>query len=413
MNLPVQAREGGHDSTTASKVPVLFVHAGAELYGADRILLELAAGLKARGHALQVVLPGPGPLHAELAQVGVPTHRRNLGVLRRRYFTPQGLVNRLCRVLGATWFLRRLGLQMARAQGQGVAILHSNTTAVLAGALAAWLAGLPHVWHVHEITTRPRWFARVMATCVGLLTQRAVFVSAATRDHMCALSQRVRSKAVVIHNGIDPRRAEQGSRGVLRGECGFDEQHVVVGMIGRINWWKGQGRLLDCAVALLPQLTRLRFLMVGGTFDGDNRARDELLQRIAASGLTGQVVVQDFRADVGNVLADIDIFVLPSTEPDPFPTVVLEAMAAGKPVVAFRHGGVCEMVEDGVSGLLCEPVQADGMADAIRHLAASPLLRQQMGEAGRQRLQRLFTQEAFIDRFAALYAELAAERRAR
>lgn len=381
---------------------VLFAHAGAELYGADRILLELAAGLKARDYRLQVVLPGPGPLHAELARVGVATRQRNLGVLRRRYFTPWGLMNRLCRVLGAAFFMRRL------VREQGLAIVHSNTTAVLAGALAARLAGVPHVWHVHEITTRPRWFAWAMAQCVGLLSQRAVFVSAATRDHLCALSPRVRSKAVVIHNGIDTTRALAGQRGVLRSECGWTEAHCVVGMVGRINWWKGQGALLDCAARLLPSETGLRFLMVGGTFDGDNRVRDALLASIAQQGLAGRVVVQDFRNDIGNVLADIDIFVLPSTEPDPFPTVVLEAMAAGKAIVAFGHGGVCEMVEDGVSGILCEPGSADAMSAAIARLAASPALRAQMGQAGRARLERLFTREVFLDRFVALYAELVA-----
>ena len=384
---------------------VLFAHAGAELYGADRILLELVAGLTARGHALQVVLPGPGPLHAELARLGVATQQRNLGVLRRRYFTPLGLLNRLCRVLGAAFFMRRL------IRERHVAIVHSNTTAVLAGALAARLAGVPHVWHVHEITTRPRWFAKVMALCVGLLSQRAVFVSASTRDHLCALSARVRAKAVVIHNGIDTARAQGGQRGVLRAECGWSDAHCVVGMVGRINWWKGQAALLDCAARLLPTDASLRFLIVGGTFDGDNRVRDELLASIQRQALGTRVVVQGFRSDVGNVLADIDIFVLPSTEPDPFPTVVLEAMAAGKPIVAFRHGGVCEMVEDGVSGILCTPVSADELAAAIQRLAASPALCAQMGQAGRERLQRLFSREAFIDRFEALYAELTAPAR--
>lgn len=382
---------------------VLFAHAGAELYGADRILLELAAGLHARGHALQVVLPGPGPLHAALARVGVATRQRNLGVLRRRHFTPLGLVNRLCRMVSAAFYMRRL------VREQGLAIVHSNTTAVLAGALAARLAGVPHVWHVHEITTRPRWFARLMAQCVGRLSQRAVFVSAATRDHLCALSPRVCAKAVVIHNGIDTARALDGQRGVLRSECGWDSSHCVVGMVGRINWWKGQGALLDCAARLLPTHHGLRFLMVGGTFDGDNRVRDTLLAAIAQQGLGGRVVVQDFRDDVGNVLADTDIFVLPSTEPDPFPTVVLEAMAAGKPIVAFRHGGVCEMVEEGVSGILCQPGSADEMSAAIARLAASPALRAQMGQAGCERLQRLFTRDAFISHFATLYAELVAE----
>lgn len=380
---------------------VLFAHAGAELYGADRILLELTAGLQQRGHAQQVVLPGPGPLHDELRRVGVTTHRCNLGVLRRRYFTPLGLLNRLCRTVRAVRFMRGL------IREHGIAIVHSNTTAVFAGALAARWAGVPHVWHVHEITTRPRWFARAVAHCVGLLSTRAVFVSAATCDHMCQMNPRLRRKAVVLHNGIDTERATSGQAGVVRAECGWDDTTVRVGMIGRINWWKGQGALLEAVAALAPRHPALRCLMVGGTYDGDDQARQALLAGIARHGLQGVVTVQDFRPDVGNVLADLDVFVLPSTEPDPFPTVVLEAMAAGRPIVAFRHGGVCEMVEDGVSGLLCTPGSVPEMAAAIERLLESPALRQAMGKAAQRRLESLFTREAFIGRFAALYAELA------
>jgi glycosyltransferase involved in cell wall biosynthesis len=380
----------------------LFAHSSAELYGADRILLELTDGLQRLGFEVAVVLPGPGPLHGELRSLGVGVLRRNLGVLRRRYFTPLGLLNRLCRVSSAVRFIRR------EIRDRGVDVVHSNTTAVLAGVIAARLSGVPHVWHVHEITTRPFWFAKTMAFCVGRLTDRAVFVSAATRDHMCALSASVRTKSVVIHNGIDPGRVLQGCPGQVRAECGWNTQQVVVGMLGRINWWKGQDKLLDCAIDLSSRYNSLRFLMVGGTYDGDNRIRDVLLERIQKHSLTGVVVVQDFRPDVGNVFSDLDIFVLPSTEPDPFPTVVLEAMAAGKPIVAFRHGGVCEMVADGTTGVLCTPGSTAEMSAAIARLVDSPELRQSMGKAGRERLHQLFTRRAFIDRFSALYIQLAA-----
>jgi glycosyltransferase involved in cell wall biosynthesis len=380
----------------------LFAHSSAELYGADRILLELTDGLHRLGFQVSVVLPGPGPLHGELQSLGVGVLRRNLGVLRRRYFNPLGLLNRFCRVSSAVRFIRR------EIRDHGVDVVHSNTTAVLAGVIAARLSGVPHVWHVHEITTRPFWFAKTMAFCVGRLTDRAVFVSEATRDHMCSLNAAVRRKSVVIHNGIDPRRALQGCLGQVRAECGWTSQQVVIGMLGRINWWKGQDKLLDCAIGLSSRYKSLRFLMVGGTFDGENQIRDRLLERIEKQSLTGIVVLQDFRPDVGNVFSDIDVFVLPSTEPDPFPTVVLEAMAAGKPIVAFRHGGVCEMVADGTTGLLCTPGSSVEMSEAIARLADSPELRQSMGSAGRDRLHQLFTRDAFIDRFSALYIQMAA-----
>jgi glycosyltransferase involved in cell wall biosynthesis len=387
----------------AAPANVLFVHAGAELYGADRVLLELLAGLKDLGHGLHVVLPGPGPLTEEIGKLGVPVHRKNLGVLRRKYMTPLGLLNRACRLFSAVRFLR----QMIKAHH--IDVVHSNTTAVFSGVLAARLSGIKHVWHVHEITTRPLWFARLIARAVGALSDKAVFVSQASLDHMCALSPSVQAKAVLIHNGIDDKRALDGRRGVLRAENGWSESNPVVGMIGRINWWKGQGKLAECAAGLVASHPQLRFVMVGGTFDGDASTRDALLQQIAANQLQDKVVVQDFRADVGNVLADIDVFVLPSTEPDPFPTVVLEAMAAGKPIVGFRHGGVCEMVDDGRTGVLCKPCDTQQMQTAIAGLTANSTAIAQakaMGRAGRERLDRLFTRQAFIERFAKLYGDL-------
>ena len=189
---------------------MLFAHAGAEIYGADRILLELAAGLKSRGQAPQVVLPGPGLLNAELARK-------------------------------------------------------------------------PHVWDVPEITTRPRWFAHAFSLCMGLLSQRAMFVSAATRDPLRALSPRVLAKAVVVHNGNDTARAQRSRRGALRAECGWFEPHCVVGMLNRVNGWKGQAALLACAARLVPGDEGLRFVGLVDASSGRTLQVDAIFVRSGAA----------------------------------------------------------------------------------------------------------------------------------
>jgi glycosyltransferase involved in cell wall biosynthesis len=381
-------------------INILFVHAGAELYGADRILLELLSGLKENAFGLHVVLPREGPLTSEIHGLGVPVYLKNLGVLRRKYMSPLGLLNRAYRIILAIWFLRKM------IRTHSIDVIHSNTTAVFSGVLAARFCGIKHVWHVHEITTRPLWFARLIARIVAGLSDKAVFVSRSAMDHMISLCPSVRTIAVLIHNGIDDTRATTGKRGVVRAERGWNESNPLVGMIGRINWWKGQSKLVECAATLTPDLPNLRFLMVGGTFDGDESTRDSLLLSLDQLQLQEKVIIQDFRPDIGNVLADIDVFILPSTEPDPFPTVVLEAMAAGKPVVAFRHGGVCEMVDDGLTGILCEPCDVVQMQRAIGQLISSPDQAKALGLAGRSKLNRLFTQKAFIQNFCAVYAGL-------
>ena len=398
-----------HDAAPgrASAAPcVLVVHASAELYGADRALLELLAGLRERGQHAHVVLPWSGPLRPALEALGVQVHVKNLAVLRRRYMSPSGLLNRACRMVSAVRHLRRL------IREHGIDVVHSNTTAVLSGALAARWAGLPHVWHIHEITTRPRWFARVMAGFVARFADRAVFVSHAALHHMAALDAHVRSRAVVIHNGIDPARARDGRRGVLRAEQGWSADAPLIGMVGRINWWKGQGQLVDCAARLAASHPLARYVMVGGTFEGDTKVRDGLLARIASAGLQTRVVVLDFRPDIADVLADLDVYVMPSTEPEPFGLVVLEAMAAALPVVGFGHGGVCEIVEPDVTGVLVSPGDTAALAAAIGALLDDAPRARAMGVAGRDRLDRLFTHRAYIDRFQALYRELASSRAA-
>jgi glycosyltransferase involved in cell wall biosynthesis len=381
---------------------ILFVHAGAEMYGADRVLLELAGGLVERGHRCHVVLPSDGPLKPALQAAGVAVDVKNLGVLRRKYFSVRGLFNRLLRLVRAVLFLRQL------IRREGVDVVHSNTTAVFAGALAARLCGVAHVWHVHEITTRPRWFVVMVASLLRRLSDRVVFVSDATRAHLCGINPGLQPLSVTVYNGIDTSRATSGQRGVLRRAHGWADDTLVVGMIGRINWWKGQDKLLDAAQLLLPRHPELRFLLVGGVFVGEEPLRDALLARAAnVGGTTAAVAVEDFRDDIANVLADIDIYVLPSTEPDPFPTVVLEAMAAGKAIVAFRHGGVCEMVADGVSGLLCTPVSQEELAAAITSLVADGALRKRLGAGASQRVAERFTRAAFLSNFEQIYRAVA------
>ena len=98
-----------------------------------------------------------------------------------------------------------------------------------------------------------------------------------------------------------------------------------------------------------------------------------------------------------------DIFVLPSTNPDPLPTVVLEAMACGKPVVAYRHGGVCEMVKEGKNGILAIPNQPAELSKVIQELVEDPEKRNQFGQASVERQRELFSLDSYIKNFSELY----------
>ena len=383
-----------------NKPNILFVHAGAEMYGADRILLELLSGLRENDFKVHVVLPNNGPLVEELIKMDIKPQIQNLGVLRRKYFNFYGLINR-------TWHLALAVIMLIKfIKNNHISIVHSNTTAVLAGSIAAKISRIPHVWHVHEITTKPKWFVKTISNLIVFLSNKVVFVSYATMSHMTSLNPQLNAVGVVIHNGIDDARVTNGNRGVIRSLCGWSFDDYVIGMVGRINWWKGQSILMDCAEILAPQMPNLKFLFVGGTFAGEEGLRDLLIERVKLSNFAEQIKILDYREDVNNILADLDVFVLPSTEPDPFPTVVLEAMSTSLPIVAFRHGGVCEMVVDGESGILCSPCSSEEMITAIRNLEGIRSKGMKMGHEGLNRIRSNFTKEVFLHKFVNLYVSL-------
>lgn len=376
---------------------ILFVHAGAELYGADKILRILARGLAQRGWRVTIVLPWAGDLKPLLEQDGAEVVVINHGVLRRKYFSPRGLFNRATRIWRSAFSLSRL------AKERQVDVIHSNTSVVMAGAVAALLARVPHVWHIHEITTRPIAVWRTLSWLIPRAANTVACVSTAVLAHLSAGNTLNARKGVVIHNGIDPLDASEADRARVRAELGLTDDDVLVGMVGRVNAWKGQMALAEAAAKVVGRDDKVRFLFVGGTFAGEEGLLDALRQRTAASDLHGRAIVWDFRKDVAAIMAALDIFVLPSTQPDPLPTVVLEAMSLARPVVAFAHGGVCEMVIAGETGLLVPPCEQAGLADAIERLAEDPVLRRQLGDKGRARFQEKFSVSAFLDAWEATY----------
>ena len=113
-----------------------------------------------------------------------------------------------------------------------------------------------------------------------------------------------------------------------------------------------------------------------------------------------------YRRDVEVVHSIFDIFVLPSTNPDPLPTVVLEAMASGKPVVGYKHGGICEMVKDGYNGLLADVNKPIDLAEKIDVIISNNELRKTMGERSRQRLLEKFSYDSYVKNFSDEYERL-------
>lgn len=382
-----------------NKRHILFLHAGAELYGADKILLVLVSGLVNRGWHVTVVVPWHGELNGLLEGAGAEVVVINHGVLRRKYMNVCGLMNR------ARLIYKAARLLVNYVKVKNVSIIHSNTSVVFSGALLSKLVHVPHIWHIHEITTKPRVVSNILSSLIPRLSSRVVCVSHAVLSHLIAANSMNAAKGKVIHNGIEPLIASDSERNAIRQELSVSSGDVLVGMVGRVNSWKGQMSLLDAAEIIITKYDNVKFLLVGGTFLGEEYLLDELNARIRNGVLADRVRVLSYRKDIPQIMSALDVFVLPSTQPDPLPTVVLEAMSLGRPIIGFAHGGICEMVENGVTGLLVPPCSVDLLSLAIDRLVSDKDLRNRLGVAGYHRFRGLFSVQAFINEFESIYED--------
>jgi L-malate glycosyltransferase len=210
----------------------------------------------------------------------------------------------------------------------------------------------------------------------------------------------------VIHNGVDTHRFRPGpvDAGVRAGLGGIDGA-ALIGIIGRVDPEKGIDVLVEAVAALDDDLAGTRLAVVGAPFTGGEDAARALMDD-AVRRLGDRVRFVPPRADVVPVLRALDVLVNASRA-EPFGLTVLEAQAAGVPVVATRAGGIPEFVEHGRTGLLVEPGEPSAMAVALGELLRSPALSRDLVTRARASAEAAYGLEVQADRFADLYRRLA------
>lgn len=377
---------------------ILFLHAGAELYGADRILINLVSDLNKEKYFPIVVLPTDGPLVDELRKRHVETHIISYPILRRKYFNVRGMFSYIKNYKSGSKKIIEL------VKNNNIDVIHVNTLAVLEGIYLKKTLHAKLVWHVHEIITHPKIAYYLTAMLTGKFADEIVTVSENVKQHLVASRMVPKSKVTVIYNGIDtdkfkPHNISKG----LYSEFSVESNDVVIGMIGRINAWKGQMALLNAMIPLMLKNKNLKLIFVGGVFKGEEHFRSDLKAAIKNSNVSKQISLKEFRTDMIDVYQLIDVFCLPSTNPDPLPTVVLEAMSSGKPIVGFEHGGIQEMVVQNKNGILVEPNNINSLTRAIEKLVENEPLRIEMGEQSRNRAIYDFSPKKFIEKFEKIY----------
>lgn len=381
---------------------ILYLHAGAEMYGADKILLELTTGLNKDKFRPIVVLPNDGILREKLEENNIETYIVPYPILRRKYMNAKGMFSYISNYRKQSDRI----IELLKQKNIKIDIIHVNTMAVLEGIRLKKKLNVKLVWHVHEIILSPKIVATFLDYCVGKFSDVIVTVSNAVSKNLIASHVVPSDKLHTIYNGIDSNKfCPKVKYDYLFKEWQVPKNSIRVGMIGRINSWKGQNDFLDAAVPLLSKYSNLYIFIVGSAFEGQEWRVTKLREKIAQLNDRDRIVLSEFRNDNYAVENFLDVLVLPSTSPDPLPTVVLEAMGCGKAIVGYSHGGITEMVKNGYNGLLATPNSVNDLREKINTCIVNNKFKE-LGSNSRRRLINNFSLKNFIHNFEQLYKSL-------
>lgn len=336
-------------------------------------------------------------------RLGVPVEELSLPVVTFRD-GPVGVARWLW---GTVSLSRRLTGLLRR---RGIRLIHANSVrAGLAAVLAARSTRTPLVWHVRDLLPPGGLRTRIVRLLAAFGADRAICISHAVAGRF-ATSETLRRKTVVVYDGVDLRRfaPDQASAGRARQALGLGDAYPVIAIVGQIIQWKGQREFVQAAGRVVVRYPQALFLVVGEAVFRTHLTRpykEEVIRLAAELGLGNRIRFTGFCDDVRPFIAAADILALASWE-EPLGVVQLEAMALGKPVVATNGGGVPEIVQDGITGLLVPPHDPDAMARAIGALAAHPDGLRQMGQAGRRHVEAAFSLDRHAEAVAEVYREL-------
>jgi glycosyltransferase involved in cell wall biosynthesis len=364
---------------------ILFLHHTAFIGGAELHLLSVARHFR---ETSSVVLFADGPFRHALEEAGVrvrvlPSAWAARGV---RGQDPHFSAANIANVVRLAWLIAH----MARDAD----LIYANSAkALLVSRVARLVRRKPVLWFLHDLLDETHFSRRAIQLLVNAANRTVARILANSRATAAAfVSAEGRGNLVrVVYDGFDADRFTDTSvdLNALRAELGCEGLRLV-GVFGRITSWKGQNVVLR-ALGNVPSVVAM---FVGEEEDpaSGNKVR-ELAREL---GIAHRVRFLGFRKDVPQLMRVVDCIAHVSIDPEPFGRVVVEGMFAGRPVIASRAGGVPEIIEDGVSGILIKPGSPDELAAALLRIFSDPVATARMAANGQARALALFSEARML-----------------
>lgn len=375
------------------KLKILHIHTLPVISGSGIHTLITMKGLDKAKYEVEFACRPGGPLVDEVTKFGIPFRPI------RHLLQPVEPYNDIAALFELIGLLKK----------QRYDIVHThNSKAGFIGRLAAKIAGVPIIVHTihgfsfHEYENPPRQFLfTILERIAAQFADALITVSGPLKAWGLKLGIGKEDKYITIYDGIEIGKFRVDfDTHIKRQEFGIKPDDLVIGAVSKL--WEGKG--LEYVLEALKMVS-LKIPNVKLMFVGEGYLREKLEGLTEEWQLKEKVIFTGFRTDIPEITALFDIAVLASFF-EGLGRVLLEAMAAGKPVVATRVGGIVDVVDDGKTGILVPPADSEALAEALLTLLSNAGLRRKMGEAGRKKIDAKFSDTHMVDQIEGLYEEL-------
>ena len=387
------------------RITVLYVHANnRDIGGADYCLFKLSAELDKNVFRPVVCLSEKTEVLDLYKNEGIKTYLIDMERIKKSK-NPLYLAKLLFKFIPTIRRIREIIKQ------ENVDLVHGNDLLDIYGPIAARMSHVPAVQHCRMILPKSSILKYLLTHITYYINNTVVMISKGVRDEMYPFANKINvPKITICHDWFDFDSIGHGtSLADIRQEFSIADGACLIGVVGRLEPWKGQHVFLKAANIVAKEVPYAVFLIVGGAVQGRNREnyKTNLESMAKQFGIRDRVFFTGHRNDIADIMSSLDIFVLSSVTPEPLGQVVMEAGACAKPVIASDAGGPPEIITHGKTGYLYPIGDHKEMAKKIIHLLKNPIIASEMGIAAKKNIEQSFNKKTLSDRIMKLYTELA------
>ena len=315
---------------------ILITHSSNDNYGASKILISIVDIFIKNGYDIYLILPSNGPLNNNRIIKKTELTIINLGVFRKKYLNIFGLINRLYFIIKSSLYIKSF------LKKNKIDLVYINTSTIISPTIAAKFAGIPSLYHIHEIPKSNSTYARFITVFLNNFSRNVICVSKSVKEFWIQKGVN-QNKLEIINNGFIFKNIKPKV---------FNKEKIIFTSISRIIPYKGHTLLIELFDALFKKNNKIQLQIVGDTLPQYQKYLNDLKLNIKKKGIDDRIMFLGFRNDISYILTNSNFFIHTPILPDPFPTVIFEAIQAKTPVITNELGGSYEILNNGKNGLI-------------------------------------------------------------